>query len=77
MDMGVWVDLGRGRGEGGCVMHAASSRGSRAVFGAAGDVRRVLLAPGKAQKPACSRKASTPRERGTGGCNGGGGVPSS
>ena len=57
-------------------MHALPSRGSCGVVGAAGVVQRVLLIPRDVQKPACARKHTQLRERGAGGRNSGGGVPS-
>ena len=65
-----------GEGEERCVMHALQSRGNCEVVGAAGAVQRVLSIPRDMQKPACAHKHTKRRERGAGGRNGGGGVPS-
>ena len=58
------------------MMHALPPHGSCGVVGAAGAVQRVLSIPRDMQKPACAHKHTKQRERGAGGRNGGGGVPS-
>ena len=58
-------------------MLAPTSRGSWRVVGSSGVVRQVFFIPRRdVQKPACARKHTQLRERGAGGRNGGGGVPS-
>ena len=60
-----------------CDAQAAVARQPRGRRARRGMCSGSSSAPGHVQNGACTRKQTTPRERGTGGRKGGGGVPSS